>query len=153
MTTCGRVLVSPSSIPCALNSPSSNPPHWTFFQLVRWPPLASSSSRNQSFQLRILLSRGKAILSYLLAGVTATGDDGDTAHFHDYRDILVSTESRKAEAEESSGIEYAHFIVKVPVSGRGWRVVCRSTELSRSKSSFFRLGERVQGKGDLCAMP
>lgn len=32
-------------------------------------------------------------LSYLLTGVTATGDDGHTADLHDCRIILVSMES------------------------------------------------------------
>lgn len=88
-------------------------------------------------------------MSYLLTGVTATGDDGHTAHFHDCRDVLISIKV----VEGIVKVEYVHFIVKVPVGGEVWRVVCRCTEQSRSKCSFFRLGraERVQGMVDLCA--
>jgi hypothetical protein len=36
-----------------------------------------------------MMSRGvKRIVSYLLTGITATGDDGHTAHFHDCCDML-----------------------------------------------------------------
>ena len=38
-------------------------------------------------------------MSYLLTGVTATGDDGHTAHFHDYRNILsAGIEDEKTES-------------------------------------------------------
>lgn len=67
-------------------------------------------------------------MSYLLTGVTATGDDGHTAHFHDCRDTLVSTIIARGSLKANGGIEYVHFIVKVPVSGEvgGWFVEIRN---------------------------
>lgn len=88
-------------------------------------------------------------MSYLLTGVTATGDDGHTAHFHDCRDILVSIIVVKGIVE----VEYVHFIVKVPVGGEVWRVGCRCTGTVKIEVFVFSLGraERAQGMVDLCA--
>lgn len=77
------------------------------------------------------------MLSYLLTGVTATGDDGHTAHFHDCnKTIPVSISGskkgdlyKKVQIMQSSNSN-AHFIVKVPVSGKvdGVVVVVLSVE-------------------------
>ena len=89
-------------------------------------------------------------MSYLLTGVTATGDDGHTAHFHDCsKTIPVSISGRrgvqkqkavKDEGEQSN----VHFIVKVPVSGSkvdGVVVVvlrsCRLEVLRAGQPVFF----------------
>lgn len=40
-----------------------------------------------------LNAKGKINSSYLLTSVTATGDDGHTAHFHDCCSILISVDS------------------------------------------------------------
>jgi hypothetical protein len=68
--------------------------------------------------------------------------------------MLVSTKIEGESQTVNGGIEYAHFIVKVPVSGEvgGWFVDVR--EQSRFKCSLFSLErtERVQGKAGLCAV-
>lgn len=60
--------------------------------------------------------RGK-LLSYLLTGVTATSDNGHTAHFHDCskasQSVFFPDDNAASNGEQSN----VHFIVKVPVSG------------------------------------
>lgn len=132
------------------NEDSPCPSTFSFRNLRRWPEIVHLSTGlllGARFGHVGALEGKNRRSSYLLTGVAATGNDGHTANFHDCRNIFISTESNTVVGNS----EYVHFILKVPVAARFWRVVCRDAEQSRSKCSFFRLGgRRVQGKRDLC---